>query len=72
MANQVAMRFQRPRDLEANETSDSLKHWINQLEVYLKRDPTLSVFLEETWNPADEHFGLDARAPFSQIQMIAN
>ena len=69
MNNQVTMRFQRPRDLEAEETASSLEHWMNQLEVYLKRDPTLSVFLEETWNPAAEHYGLEAKAGFTQDQM---
>ena len=56
------MRFQQPRDLEAHETADSLEHWMNQLEVYLKRDPTLSVFLEEDWDPSAAHYALEAKA----------
>ena len=70
--NQVTMRFQRPRDLEANETADSLEHWKNQLEVYLKRDPTLSMFLEETWNTNEEFYALEAREGVTQEQMMAN
>ena len=70
--NQVAMRFQRPRDLEADETASSLEHWKNQLEVYLKRDPTLAVFLGETWNPQAANYGLEAKAGFTQEQMEAN
>ena len=70
--NQVTMRFQRPRDLEADETSSSLEHWMNQLEVYLKRDPAMSIFLEETWNPAAQHYGLEAKEGFTQEQMEAN
>ena len=45
---------------------------MNQLEVYLKRDPTLSIFLEETWDPAAEHYALEAKAGFTQDQMEAN
>ena len=71
--NQVTMRFQRPRDLEAHETSDSLEHWINQLEVYIKRDPTLSIFLEETWNPqAAEHYGFTERHGLTPDKLEAN
>ena len=70
--HQVAMRFQRPRDLESNETADSLEHWINQLEVYLKRDPTLSIFLEEEWDPTAENYGLEEKNGISAEQMMAN
>ena len=68
------MRFQRPRDLEANEYSSSLEHWINQLEgpKGLKRDPAMSIFLGETWNPAAAHYGLEAKDGFTQVQMEAN
>ena len=66
------MRFQRPRDLEANETADSLEHWTNQLEVYLKRDPTLSIFLEEDWDPNADNYGLEAKAGFTAAQMESN
>ena len=49
-----------------------MEHWINQFEVYLKRDPTLSIFLGEQWNPAAAHHGLEAKAGFTQEQMAAN
>ena len=72
MNNQVTMRFKRPRDLKANETADSLQHWMNQLEVYLKRDPTLSVFLEEDWDTTAANYRLEAKAGFTEDQMEAN
>ena len=65
------MRFQRPRDLEANETADSLEHWTNQLEVYLKKDPKKD-FLEEDWDPNEANYGLEAKARFTAAQMEAN
>ena len=66
------MRFQRPRDLEAEETAASLEQWINHFEVYIKREPTMAMFLTAEWNPAAAHMGCAAVEPLTQEQVAEN
>ena len=66
------MRFQRPRDLEATETEASLEQWINHFEVYIKREPTMAMFLTAEWNPLAANMGCAAVAPYTVEQMADN
>ena len=69
--NQITMRFQRPRDLEAHETSDSLEHWINQFEVYITREPTMAQFLNLNWDASADNYGFEADAAGTAEQKMA-
>ena len=55
--NNAVMRFSKPRDLEAVETAATLDHWFTQFEVYAKRDPLMTPFLTNTWNPNAVNMG---------------
>ena len=57
MAQNMLMRFSKPRDLEVKEIAVTLDHWITQFKVYAQRDPIMVNFLTGTWNPNAEHMG---------------
>ena len=69
---QVQMRFQRPRDLEAVETAATLEQWINHFEVYIKREPSMNMFLTSTWNAAAENMGCEAAGTLTVEQVAEN
>ena len=60
MASRQISRTPPPRQLQANESLESLSHWKTAFKTFYKRDDCYKIFFKTgtQWNPSHENYGL--------------